>query len=55
MCSHIGYTDESTGKTISTKSFKDLKNTMFDLIRSSFSDELLNISTLNEKRNITST
>ena len=49
MCSHIGYTDESTGKTISTKSFKDLKNTMFDLIRSSFSDELPNISTLNEK------
>ena len=50
MCMHLGYTDKSTGKSISTKPFENLKKTMFDLIKESFSEELPNLSTLPEQQ-----
>jgi len=50
FCTHLGYTDMSTGQSIDTKPFEKLKKTMFDLIKESFSQELPNLSTLPEQQ-----
>jgi hypothetical protein len=50
FCTHLGYTDMSTGQSIDTKPFEKLKKTIFDLIKESFSQELPNLSTLPEQQ-----
>jgi len=50
FCTHLGYTDMSTGQSIDTKPFEKLKKTIFDLIKDSFSQELPNLSTLSEQQ-----